>query len=135
LKNRPRSRRPRRASAARVLAVRIHEHHGVAHRGVEAGGQRRLLAEVAAEADQLDPGPAIGQGGDDPGAAVPAAVIDIDHLDRQAVGGIEPGGQGLELPVQRRDRIRLVVQRHDDREAARTGRKGVVHGALMGQGR
>ena len=87
---------------------------------IEAGGEGRGLAEVAAQPHQLHPGVAR------PGVpharrrAVPGAVVDEDDLEAlaQAVEDVRhPGGQGL-------DRLRLVAHRHDDGDVQLRGLGG-----------
>jgi hypothetical protein len=101
----------------RVLAVAVHEQDGAEAGMVEAGEQRRFLAEIARERDDLDIERIGGQGARCGERPVAAAVVDIDHLDREAAGRLErPGGlddagvQGGEVP-------RLVEQGHHDRKA------------------
>ena len=68
-------------------------------RGLEPGGQRGGLAEVAAEPDPADPRVALGQLPDDVPGAVAAAVVDEEELDRaRAPGGEDPVELGVQGP-------------------------------------
>ena len=65
----------------RMLAVAVHEQHGAEPGMIEAGEQRRLLAEIARQRDDLDVerhrrGSACG----DLAGVVAAAVVDVDDL-------------------------------------------------------
>ena len=76
---------------------------------------RRVLAEVALEADGADTAVALVQPLDPCEGAVPRPVVDEDQLVRPAEGG-EGGGRAL---VDLVDRPLLVEDGHDDREVGR----------------
>src|SRR5207248_1127196 len=64
-----------------VLEVRVEGHDEFAAGGLEPGGQRRRLAEIAPEADAANPRVAAREPLDGLPRAVGAAVIDEDHFD------------------------------------------------------
>ena len=64
----------------RVLAIAVHEQHGAAAGVIEAGKQRRLLAEIARQRDELHVEVRGRQLVDDRKRVVATAVVDIDHL-------------------------------------------------------
>src|SRR5690606_27988576 len=95
----------------------IHHDDGVGcRRGLDAGGKRRLLAEIARELQQSDRPPAIVEVIEKGETAVATAVVDEDVAYRQAV----IPGDGCGDPVQPRDErgkvVGLIVDGHDDRE-------------------
>ncbi len=114
----------------RVLAVAVHEQHGVEAGMVEAGEEGRFLAEVARQRHDLDVQRARGQALRDRQGLVAAAVVDINHLAGERAGGAQLTGDVDELGMQARQRAGLVVQRNDDRKpGARqqtAGRRAVV---------
>ncbi len=67
-----------------MLAVAIHEQHGAEPRMIETRQQGRFLAEVARQRHDLDVQGLGRQGMRHRQAVVAAAVIDVDHLGRQA---------------------------------------------------
>ena len=96
----------------RVLQVGIHDHHGLAIGMVEPGGDRDLLAEIAAERDRADPAVLRIEGSQRRQRSVAAAVVDADDLPGGDLGvenRLQPGDQ-------RREIVGLVVDRHHDRE-------------------
>ena len=98
----------------RVLPVAVHEQHGAATRVIEAGGERRLLAEIARQRDHLHVERCCRKIAREAERVVAAAVVDVDHLDREAarVGQVARHlGQAL---VQARQALRLVVERNHD---------------------
>ena len=67
----------------RMLSVAVHEQHGAEAGVIEAGEQRRLLAEIARQRDDLDVetvGREFARSGE---RRVAAAVVDIDDLGRR----------------------------------------------------
>jgi len=71
----------------RILQVGVDHHHRVAGGGIEPGGQRRLLAEVARQLQRAGPRIGFKQGGDDRPGVVGAAVVDVQHaaIERQLI--------------------------------------------------
>lgn len=109
-----------------VLQVGVQRHDHVVARGVDAGGHRRGLAEVAAEADQAEM--RIGRAGGlevVPGA-VARAVVHEDDL----VGAADARNGRVELLRQGGD-VRLFVEDGNDDREARGGRS--CHARSMGQ--
>ena len=96
-----------------MLQVAIHQHHDVARRRAQTRRHRRLLAEVAREADRTQRGIDSAQGGDLGKSHVPAAVVDEDDL-------VAGEGQGLEdrrqPRVQFAERAALVIPRDHHRQ-------------------
>jgi hypothetical protein len=66
-----------------VLQIRVHEQDGLAGRRLQAGGQRRLLAEVPAQMDRDDSRIPGGLPVEDFAAAVRGAVVDADDLEAE----------------------------------------------------
>ncbi len=108
----------------RMLPVAVHEQHRAAAGMVETGKQRRLLAEVARERDDLHVEPVGGKGLCRGQRRVAAAVVDIDHLGGQAAPAPEPSRHLDKAGVQGRDVRRLVEQRHHDGQAGVRPRAG-----------
>ena len=67
-----------------MLAVAVDEEHGAAPGMIEAGEQRRLLAEIARQRHHLDVERVGRQAAGDGERAVAAAVVDIDHFAGRA---------------------------------------------------
>ena len=67
-----------------MLEIAVDRDDGLAGRVREAGRQRDVLAEVAREADDLDPRILRGRRGEHAERAVAAAVVDEDDLERLA---------------------------------------------------
>ena len=88
-----------------VLQVRVEGRHQPAAGLLEAGGQGRGLAVVAAEADRPQPAVPCRQSPEDLEGAVGAAVVDEDHLEGEPQGG----EGGLDLLAQRLEALLLVV--------------------------
>src|SRR5690606_6678503 len=65
---------------SRMLQIGVHGDHDLALRRSEAGEQRGLLAEVAAEPDALDPRVLGREPSDDLEGAISTAIIDDDDL-------------------------------------------------------
>ena len=84
----------------RVLAVAVHEQHGAEAGMIEAGEQRRLLAEIARQRDDLDIEAVGGEPARDGERGVAAAVVDIDHLGRQAARRLQAAGDVDDAPMQ-----------------------------------
>ena len=105
----------------RMLAVAVDEQRGAAPRVIEAGKQRRLLAEIARQRNHLDVDAVRRQFAGDGERAVAAAVVDIDDFAGQRAGRGEVLRDLDEPAVHARERCRLVVERHDDRHSLRTG--------------
>ena len=97
------------AHLGRVLEVGVHDHHRVAPgRGVEAGGHRDLVAEVAGQRDHRDPLVGLAELEQQVERLVAAAVVDVDELEVE-VGPLV--GRGHERLVEREDAGGLVVDR------------------------
>ena len=121
----------------RILQVDVHRDQDVAARVVDAGGERRLLAEVAREVD--DPQPAVTRAAvEQMGQRVVVRAVVHEH-DLEAQAG------ALQKRLDRRqediDRLLLVEHRHDQRQQ-RIGRparalvaKLALQGAAVGMGR
>src|SRR5262249_16811143 len=76
----------------RMLAVAVHEQHRAEAGVIEAGEERRLLAEIARERNDLDVEINGGKSARRFEGGVAAAVVDIDHLARETADGLEPAG-------------------------------------------
>ena len=101
-----------------VLEVGVQGDDDLAAGAVETGRKRRRLAEVPAQADDLDPrvgGLETLEGRIGP---VLAPVVDEDHL----VAPAERVGGGRELPVQVGDVLLFVEDRDDERDVEDAGR-------------
>ena len=95
----------------RVLQVGIDDDNRLgAARVVEAGGERRLLAEIAAERDHRDFGARALQHRQQFRRAVRGAVIDIDDLPAQP----DASHDGNEAALEFLDHLDFVVGGHDD---------------------
>lgn len=70
-----------REQFGRILEVGIHDDDRVARGEVEARGDRRLVAEVPAEAEHLHPRVELGRRGEDRSRLVAAAVVDVEDLE------------------------------------------------------
>ena len=101
----------------RMLAVAVDEQNRAEPGVIEAGEQRRLLAEIARQRDHLHVEPGRRQGAGDGERVVAAAVVDIDHFAGQRALGGESSRDFDEPRVQARERGRFVVKRHHDRKA------------------
>ena len=101
----------------RMLAVAVDEQHGAAPRVVEAGKQRRLLAEIARQRNHLDVDAGRRQVAGDGERAVAAAVIDIDDLAGQRAGRGEALRDVDQPAVHAGEPRRLVIDRHHDGQA------------------
>ena len=104
-----------------MLAVAVHEQHGAEAGMIEAGEQRRLLAEIARQRDDLDVERHRRQAIGDCAGGVAAAVVDIDHFGGEPARVLEPARDLGDPPVQRGQAVGLVEHRHDDRQAGRRG--------------
>ena len=93
-----------------VLEVAVDRDDGLAARLVEAGHERRGLAEVAAKADDADVLLGVVQPRQRGERAVGGAVVDEDRLP----GRVERLERGAELVVEECDAPLLVVHGHDD---------------------
>ena len=93
-----------------VLQVAVHRHDDRAARAGEPGVHRRMLAEVALEADGADVSVARGEPPDDLPGAVARAVVDEDQLVVRA------GERLADAAAQLLERRLLVEERDDDRE-------------------
>ena len=96
----------------RVLEIRVHEHDRVAARRVEPGGESRLVAEVAREAEQPQLRVACGELEQPRPGAVGRAVVDEDDLVRTAERRERRGEPSMELG----ERRLLVEDGRDDGE-------------------
>ena len=101
----------------RMLAVAVDEQNRAEPGMIEAGEQRRLLAEIARQRDHLHVERVRRQGAGDGQRVVAAAVVDIDHFAGQRALGAESARDFDEPRVQTRERGRFVVERNHDREA------------------
>ena len=84
---------------------------------IEPGEQRRLLAEIARERDDLDieaVGRKLARGGE---RRVAAAVVDIDHLGGKPAAGLQRMRDLDDAPVQRDEIACLVEQGNHDGKA------------------
>ena len=86
-------------------------------RVIEPGGERRLLAEIARQRHDLDVEARGGQRLRDRKCPVAAAVVDVDDLAAQPARLAQATGDLTEALVQGREAARLVVERHDERQA------------------
>ena len=93
-----------------VLEVTVHRDEDVAAGAREAGVHRRMLAEVAREADGADARIAFVERAEPVEGVVAGAVVDDEELEGPAVDGGD--GPLVELV----DRPLLVQHRHDDRQ-------------------
>jgi len=101
-----------------VLQIGVHRHHDRGARAIEARRHRRRLAEVAAEPDQPQPGPALGRRFEACEAVVGRSVVDDEDLGRPPLG-LELGDGGVQRGAQPGDRLFLVEARDDDRNLGR----------------
>ena len=110
-----------------MLAVAVDEQGRAEPRVIEAGHQRRLLAEVARQRERLH----VERLGRQPTrhreAVVAAAVVDVDRLAGEAVLLAQPPRHRNKLVVEAREAGALVVHRHHDRKTGRR-RRGPSHG-------
>jgi hypothetical protein len=98
----------------RVLAVAVHEENPAQARVVETGKQRRLLAEIARQRDDLDIEAIGGERTRRRQRRIAAAVIDIDDFGCKVARTPKRAGLLDNARVQHRQAVRLVVQRHDN---------------------
>ena len=103
----------------RVLAVAVDEQRGAEPGVIEAGHQRRLLAEVARQRKHLHVECFRRQRAGDREAVVAAAVVDVDHLAGEAALLAQPPRHRGEPLVETREAGGLVVDRHHDRQPGR----------------
>jgi hypothetical protein len=94
----------------RVLEVGVDQHDRVAARGIDAGGQGRLVAEIARQRDDLDARVLRVEREQGRERAVAAPVVDEDQLEVQA----ERCERGDQPPMQLGGGLLLVVARDDD---------------------
>ena len=100
----------------RMLEVRIHEHHNIAHRGAQASGHRRFLAEIACEAQGLDRRIAATELDQRVEAGIAAAIVDKDEFPLHAGITIQNGGKAVMQGLQAGG---LVIYGHHHRYEAR----------------
>ena len=108
----------RRDLLRRVLEVVVHGDDDRGGGGADAAQHRVVLPVVPQEPDAVDPGVRGGQALDGRPAGVPAPVVDQQQFDRRAnrrAAGRDPRDQQLQA-------VGGVVDRHDDRDAARGSR-------------
>src|ERR1700733_13709493 len=98
-----------------MLAVAIDKEDGAGPGMLEAGKQRRLLAEITRQRHHLDVEPARRQFAGDGERTVAAAVVDIDHFAGQRTYGSEALRDLDEPRVKAIERGCLVIERHHDR--------------------
>ena len=85
-----------------MLAISVHEQHGAEAGMIEAGEQRRLLAEIARQRHHLHVERIGRQRMGDAIGVVLAAVIDIDDFHRQVVFDLERARDLADALVQQR---------------------------------
>jgi len=108
-----------------VLAVAVHEQNPAQARVIETGEQRRLLAEIARQHDNLNIEAIGGKRARCLHRAVAAAVVDIDHLGREPARLLERPRNLNQARVQRGDIAALVEQgHHNGKSARRHGMRG-----------
>ena len=117
-----------RNQCRRMLAVAVHEQHSTEPRMIEAGHQRRFLAEVARQRNDLNVEGLGWQRLRHSQAVVAAAVIDIDHFGREAALLPEPAGNLGEPGVKPGKAGALVEQGNHDRQTGLGGWPGGVSG-------
>ena len=98
----------RRDQLRRVLQVGVEHHHGVALGVVEAGGERRLVPEVARQVDDADARVGPGEAIEQHRRTVARAVVDQHQLEW------EPLERRAHARVELLDRRLLVVDGGDD---------------------
>ena len=101
-----------------MLPVAVHEQHGAAPGVIEAGKQRGFLAEIARQREHLEVEAGRGQCLGNAQRSIPAAVVDIDHLDLKPARSMEPLCRLADPAMERRKAAGFIVKRHDDREPA-----------------
>ena len=109
----------------RVLQVGVDHRDGVADGVLEAGGQRRLVAEVAREVHDAHARVGGGEPVEDLGRAVGAAVVDDDQLEVEARDG---RGRAREEHL---DELLLVVDRRDHAQQGGGARLCIRHGRCL----
>ena len=109
----------------RILQVGVDHHHGAAAGVLDAGRDGRLVAEVAAEAQDADARVAVGGGEQDRRRLVDRAVVDEDDL----VIGARRFEHGEEAMLQLGQDGGLVEDRDDDRELGSRRAAGVARAA------
>ena len=102
----------------RMLTVAVHEQHGAKAGVIETGKQRRLLAEIARQRDDLDVEPSAGRAARDCQRVIAAAVVDIDDLGDEPAGCLRAPRDLADPLVQRRQAACLVVDGNDDGQAS-----------------
>ena len=107
-----------------MLAVAVEGDDDVAVRVIEAGGERRLMTEVAAQVDGAHAWVVRRQGLQDPGRLIARAVVDVGDLevDRQRQQ------RGQESRVEGGQGVLLIEHRHDH------GHRRSLHGGLSRHG-
>ena len=118
-----------------MLSIAVDEQHGAEPGVIEAGEQRRLLAEIARQRQQLNIERRGRQLVSDRKRIVAAAVVDIDHLAGQPVLGIERARHLGEFGMEPRQRSRFVMDGNDDGETRCRGRWSaapLAHRSLAG---
>jgi hypothetical protein len=101
----------------RMLAVAVHEQHGAAPRVIEAGGERRLLAKIARQRDDLHVKRIGRQAARNRERIVAAAVVDVDDFDQKPALLREHARGVAQLLVQACEAAGLIVERNDNRQA------------------
>src|SRR5262249_46223257 len=105
----------------RMLAIAVDEQHGAAARMIEAGEQRRLLAEIARQRNHLHVKRRRRQFAGNGKRAVTTAVIDVDDFTGQRACHGEALRHLDEPRVHTCERCRLVIKRHHDGKSSRGG--------------
>src|SRR5262249_26377492 len=116
-----------------MLPVTVHEQHGPQAGMIEAGEQRRLLAEITRERDDLNiqiVGWKRTRGRE---RGIGAAVVHIDHLGGKVACCLECAGDLDNASVKRRETVCLVEQRHDDRKPRLRNGARARGGAVCGR--
>ena len=122
----------------RMLSIAVDEQHRAEPGVIEAGEQRRLLAEIARQRDQLNIERRGRQLVSDGKRIVAAAIVDIDHFAGEPVLGIERARHLGERGMEPRQRRRFVMHGNDHGETGRRGRRStapLAHRSLAGWSR
>ena len=109
----------------RMLAVAVDEHHGAEPGVVEAGQQRRFLAEIARQRHHLHVEPVGRKGARDGERVVGAAVVHIDDFAGERACPLQILRDVGEPRMQAFEAGALVVERNNDRKPGARRRHGV----------
>jgi hypothetical protein len=115
----------------RILEVAVHQHDGIGVGERQAGGQRRLMAEVARQLDQPEARVVALLPLHDGRRIIRAAVVDVQHAATQLGQGIEHRAQAaMEL-----GQVLLLVEDRDDYGEGRPRRHAWGPGSPAGSRR